>query len=260
MKDKLKVIKIGGNIIDETEKLQAFLKDLAHLKGPKILVHGGGKIATEISRKLGVESKMVEGRRVTSSDDLEVVTMVYAGLINKKVVASLQALGCNAVGMTGADGNSITAEKRPAKPVDYGFVGNVKNVNPDAIHTLLQDSITPVFCAITHDGKGQLFNTNADTIAAELAIGLSKLYETELIYCFEKAGVLEDVNDESSVIENIDTKKYQELKEHGQIHSGMLPKMENCFHALNHKVSRVKIGNTGMLKDEEEICTELTLF
>jgi len=188
MRTKLSIIKIGGEQIDDSTQLETFLHNFTQLEGFKILVHGGGKLASQLSLKLGIEPQMVDGRRVTSQADLEVITMVYAGLLNKKISAQLQSLGCNALGLSGADANCITSEKRPKSSIDFGSVGDVKIVNTATIHALLQQKLTPVFCALTHDGKGQLLNTNADTIAAELAIGMSALYETELIYCFNKKG------------------------------------------------------------------------
>ncbi len=259
MLNKLKIIKIGGNLIDDPTALTEVLHSFSKMEGYKILVHGGGKKASEFSRKLGIEPQMISGRRITSAEDIEIVTMIYAGLINKNIVAQLQALGCNASGFSGADGNSILSAKRSAEPIDFGFVGDVTTVNYPIISQWLKDGICPVFCAITHDGNGQLLNTNADTIASELSIALTKEYETELIYCFEKKGVLADITDESSVIENIDSSKYEELKNANSIHDGMLPKMENCFHALKNKVSKVCIGNINFLKDETSIHSTLTL-
>lgn len=259
MKTKLRVIKIGGNVIDDAVKLDAFLGDFAQMEGLKILVHGGGKLATQLSKKLGIDPQMVKGRRITSGEDLEVVVMIYAGLINKTITGKLQACGCNAMGLSGADANTILAEKRPVRPIDFGWVGDVKAINETAIHSFLQQQITPVFCPLTHDGKGHLLNTNADTIAAELAIGMSRLYETELIYCFEKKGVLANVADENSVITHIDSAKYHELKQQKVVDEGMLPKMENCFHALKNKVAKVIIGNTDVIKNNSEHFTTLTL-
>ncbi|WP_417588448.1 acetylglutamate kinase [Owenweeksia hongkongensis] len=259
MSDKLKIIKVGGNVIDDPSTLSEVLHSFSKMEGHKILIHGGGKKASEFSRKLGIEPQMINGRRITSAEDIDIVTMIYAGLINKNIVAQLQALGCNAAGFTGADGNSILSIKRPVKPIDFGFVGDVKTVNHPVISQWLQDGICPVFCAITHDGNGQLLNTNADTIASELAIALAKEYETELIYCFEKQGVLADLADDNSVIENIDSSKYEALKNANSIHDGMLPKMENCFHALKNKVSKVCIGNINFLKDETSVHSTLIL-
>ena len=255
----LKVVKIGGNIIDDEKELQTFLQQLAQLKGPKLLVHGGGKLATQLSNTMNIEVKMVEGRRITDAQTLDIITMVYGGKINKTIVAQLQAQGCNAVGFTGADGNSIVSIKRPVKTVDYGFVGDVVKVNTQVPSLLLNNDVTPVFCAITHDENGQLLNTNADTITSELAIAFSKEFDVELYYCFEKSGVLKDVNDESSVIQNIDSNSYETLLEKNIIADGMLPKMKNCFHALNGNVSKVCIGKTNMLFETHALYTTLTL-
>ncbi|MEP5254901.1 MAG: acetylglutamate kinase [Winogradskyella arenosi] len=243
----IKVIKIGGNIIDNEEALAAFIKEFASLSGPKVLVHGGGKLATKLAKQMDIPVQMHEGRRITNVDTLDIITMVYAGKINKNIVAQLQANNCNAIGFSGADGNAIVSEKRPAKTIDYGFVGDVKKVNTNALEVLLNNNITPVFCAITHDENGQLLNTNADTIASELAIAFASNYETELYYCFEKNGVLKDVNQDDSVIEHIDNNTYKTLIENGTIYEGMLPKLNNCFHAINHKVKKVCIGKSQML-------------
>lgn len=245
--DKIRVVKIGGNVIDNPEALSSFLADFANLEGNKILVHGGGKIATELSKSMGITPHMIDGRRVTSQQDLEVVTMVYAGLINKNIVAQLQTKACNAVGFTGADANTIVSDKRPAQPIDFGFVGDVKTVNGKTISGFVEQGVIPVFCAITHDGQGQLLNTNADTIAAEVAASLVGFYDVELIYCFEKQGVLENVEDENSVIPEINPSYYETLKAEGKIHSGMLPKMTNCFDAIKKGVKSVKIGSPQMI-------------
>lgn len=243
----LKIIKIGGNIIDDDVVLDSFLNDFSKLEDPKILVHGGGKLATKLADQLGVEVKMTNGRRITDADTLDIITMVYAGKINKNIVAKLQASQCNAIGFSGADGNSIVSVKRSIKEVDFGLVGDVVKVNTEITKLLLENNVTPIFCAITHDKKGQLLNTNADTIASELAIGFAKDYKTELYYCFEKSGVLHDVNDEDSVIEKINTETYQTLIHEGTIADGMLPKLNNCFHAITYKVNKVCIGKPEML-------------
>ena len=243
----LKVIKIGGNIIDDEQALDNFLEDFSKIKGPKILVHGGGKLATKLANQMGIEVKMTNGRRITDLDTLDIITMVYAGKINKNIVAKLQAKQCNAIGFSGADGNAIVSEKRPVKDIDYGFVGDVLKVNTDILEVLLNNQVTPVFCAITHDENGQLFNTNADTIASELAIGFAKKFKTELYYCFEKNGVLQNVNDDDSVIENINSENYKTLINEGIIADGMLPKLNNCFHAITHNVHKVCIGKPEML-------------
>lgn len=257
MKPRVSIVKIGGNVIENKAQLSKFLKLFSEKGDFKILVHGGGKMATEIAKKMGVESKMIGGRRITDDQGLEVITMVYAGLTNKNIVAELQAKGCNAIGMSGADGNAIQAHKRPVKDIDYGFAGDVDGVNDGLLSHLLTLGLTPVFCAMTHDGKGQLLNTNADTIASELAIGLSKLYETTLYYCFEKNGVLKDVSDDSSIIEHIDTETYKDLLDQEIIADGMLPKMTNCFHALNNGVAKVCIGNISMLAPDGGMFTTL---
>ncbi len=245
--ETLKIIKIGGNIINDTDALNDFLVGFSKLKGPKILVHGGGKAATEMAERTGIKVNMINGRRITDAATLEIITMVYAGKINTNIVAKLQALNCNAVGFSGADGNTIESVKRSIIPIDYGFVGDIKKVHTSVLEILLQKKIIPVFCAITHDKKGQLLNTNADTIASELAIAFTDHYQTTLYYCFEKNGVLADINDDHSVIEHIDTKTYRSLIKNKIIADGMLPKLKNCFHAIEHKVHKVCIGKTEML-------------
>ena len=248
---ELLVIKIGGNIVDDEAKLSSFLKSFAAIKGKKILIHGGGKVATKIGDKLGIESKYVDGRRITDADTIDVVTMVYGGLINKKVVAQLQAAGCNAVGVTGADMNLLPATKRPVKEIDYGFVGDVKsNMIPAANwQVLLDNDFIPVVAPLTHDGKGQILNTNADTIAQEVAKALSSSYYVSLIYSFEKAGVLLDANDDSTVISTINPSAYQQLKTEQKIFAGMIPKLDNAFAALNSGVKRVIIGRAEELEN-----------
>lgn len=248
-KNNLYVIKIGGNVIDNSENLYRFLKDFNALPGKKILVHGGGKVATQLSETLGIEPKLVDGRRITDIETLRVVTMVYGGLINKNIVAQLQRFGTNAIGLTGADGDFIRAKKRPVKMIDYGYVGDLddRSVNAENIDSLMNAGFTPVFCALTHDGQGQMLNTNADTIASALAVALSKIYYTTLIYCFEKKGVLKDINDEGSLISGITPRYYEELKEQQVIHSGMLPKLDNAFSAINCGVGKVIIGHSADL-------------
>lgn len=259
MKEKLSVVKIGGNVIENKAELKKFLKFFTALDGYKILVHGGGKLATQVAQKLGVESKLINGRRITDAETLEIITMVYAGLTNKNIVAQLQANNCNAIGLSGADGDAIQAHKRPVKDIDYGFAGDVDGVNSVMISKLLKADLTPVFCAMTHDGNGQLLNTNADTIASELAIGMSGLFETILYYCFEKKGVLKDITDEDSVVKHIDSETYKQLLAEGIIADGMLPKLENCFHALNKNVSKVCIGHPTMLHSDNTLFTTITL-
>ncbi|MFZ4260970.1 acetylglutamate kinase [Sphingobacterium sp. HJSM2_6] len=245
----LNIVKIGGNIIDDPLQLKSFLEKFSSLPGRSILVHGGGKIATKIAADMGIEAKMVEGRRITDAAMLDVVTMVYAGLTNKNIVAELQKYNCNAIGLCGADANVIRAIKRPVKEIDYGFVGDIlaDSVNTSAIKKLLEVEFTPVFSAITHNGSGQLLNTNADTIASSLAIALSRIYEVSLIYCFEKNGVLSDVNDEHSVIETIKSTEFEQLKENKVIHDGMIPKLHNAFEAISKGVNNVYIGNANNL-------------
>lgn len=259
MRAQLSIVKIGGNIIEDADGLSHLLELFAKLDGLKILVHGGGKKATEIGQKLGVEAKMTNGRRITDAQSLDVAIMVYGGLTNKKIVAQLQAFNCNAVGMSGADGNAIKAHKRPVKEVDFGWVGDVDGVHTENISKLLEADFTPVFCALTHDENGQLFNTNADTIAAEVAIGMSSAFETTLYYCFEMKGVLRSIADENSVIPHIDSAKYDQLLKEGVIADGMLPKMHNCFHALQNNVKQVCIGDSTMLKKTNSNFTTLTL-
>ena len=259
MKPKLSVVKIGGNIIEKQEDLDKFLRLFSLMDGPKILVHGGGKRATDIGARLGIESEYHQGRRITKTESLDVMIMVYAGLLNKKITAGLQSRNCNAIGLSGADGGVILAEKRPVGQVDFGYVGDIIEVNAETIAALLQNGLVPVFCALTHDGVGQLFNTNADTIASELAIGMSGQYNTTLYYCFEKNGVLRNMSDENSVIPNINRKSYKDLIDNDIISDGMLPKLHNCFHALEAKVSKICIGNMNMIESEEQIFTSITL-
>lgn len=248
-KPQITIVKIGGNIIDNEQLLSDFLNDFSELKEAKILIHGGGKTATEIAEKLNLKPLFSNGRRITDKAMLDVTVMTYSGLLNKQIVAKLQALKTNAIGFSGADGNVILSEKRKNSEVDFGFVGDVISVNKELISTLLSQNITPVFSAITHDGNGQLLNTNADTIASEIAISLSKAFDVNLIYCFEKKGVLLNSEDEESVIEEIDSEKYTALKEQKIIHSGMLPKLENCFKSLSNGVQNIIIGNQYVLKN-----------
>jgi acetylglutamate kinase len=256
---KVSVVKIGGNLIEDEADLEQALNNFAQIEGLKILVHGGGKLATQLAQKLGIETKMVDGRRVTDAQTLEIITMVYGGLVGKTIVSKLQAKQCNAVSLSGADLNSIQSVKRPVKDHDFGFVGDIKKVNAESFSTLLKAQITPVCCAITHDGNGQLLNTNADTIASEIAIALSEKYEVSLYYCFEKKGVLRSISDENSVITDIDRTSYDKLIEEGIIADGMLPKLHNCFHALENKVQHVYVGSIAMLANPNEQKTTLHL-
>ncbi|WP_412466362.1 acetylglutamate kinase [Pedobacter sp. KLB.chiD] len=248
---QLTIIKIGGNVIDHSENLHRFLLDFTALPGDKILVHGGGKIATELGESLGIEAKMVDGRRITDIETLRIVTMVYAGLINKNMVAQLQAKGSNAIGLTGADGNIIKAKKRPVKDIDYGFVGDLdeNSVASVTLDSLLKAGLVPVLCAITHDGETQLLNTNADTIASSVAVAMSALYETRLVYCFEKKGVLKDVNDDGSVVREIKAVDFENLKADGTVAGGMIPKLHNAFEAIKKGVSAVYIGKADELAE-----------
>jgi acetylglutamate kinase len=251
--DKLNIIKIGGNIIDDEIKLSSFLQSFAAIEGKKILVHGGGKLATRIAEAMGLKQHMVDGRRITDAETLKIVTMVYAGYINKNIVAHLQSFSCNAIGISGADGNTMLAHKRAGSKAspsggglegafDYGFAGDIDEVNSSFLDSLLQTNEAVVIAPITHDGKGQLLNTNADTIAQEVAKAMSKLYSVYLIYSFEKAGVLLDVNDETTVINKINPDLYLQLKTNGKIFAGMIPKLDNAFAALNSGVNKVIIG------------------
>ena len=258
-KEKLSIVKIGGNIIEDDTSLNTFLKLFSNLEGKKILVHGGGKRATAIASKLGIESQMVNGRRITDKETLEVITMVYGGLVNKNMVAKLQALQIDAIGLTGADVNSIKSNKRQVTNIDYGFVGDVKEVASNSIDSLIKANFTPVFCAITHDGNGQLLNTNADTIATQVAIGMSKKYETTIYYCFELNGVLRNINDQNSVVKHLNINTYKKLLKDKIIADGMLPKLENCFDALKNGVTKVNMGNTNMFTKENDNFTSITI-
>jgi acetylglutamate kinase len=258
-KPSLSIIKIGGNIIDNPTDLSQFLADFSIIEGNKILVHGGGKSATKMAQSIGLTPKMIDGRRITDQPMLDVVVMIYAGEINKNIVAQLQANNTNAMGFSGADGNLIQSTKRNHPTIDYGFVGDVQKVNTSLLKTLINSAIVPVFCAITHDKKGQLLNTNADTIASELAIAASEFFEVTLNYCFEKEGVLTDVEDENSVIEHIDSALYSKLKEECAIHSGMIPKLDNCFNSLSKGVQKIKIGHHRMLQNKAALHTTITL-
>jgi len=246
---KLFVIKVGGNIIDDKEKLKSFLQSVSLIKSHKIVVHGGGKIATEIGNKLGIESKYINGRRITDDDTIDLVTMVYGGLINKKIVAQLQALNCNAIGLTGADANIIPAKKRVVKDIDYGWAGDIDNskVKSENLKALLESDFTPILAPLTHDKHGHILNTNADTIASSIAIALSKFYDVRLIYCFEKKGVLENVEDENSVITNINKEKYKQLLDEQKLFAGILPKIDNAFAAIDAGVHEVLIGDANDL-------------
>ena len=246
--DKLYVIKLGGNIIDDEKKLQVFLKKYAAIEGNKILVHGGGKLATRLAEQLKIPQQVVEGRRITDAETLKIVTMVYAGYINKNIVAALQSNSCNAIGLCGADGDAILAHKRKHPVIDYGFVGDVDMVNTGLIINLLKARLSPVFAPLTHDQQGQLLNTNADTIAQELAVALSGEYEVILVYLFEKSGVLRNSEDDTSTIPQITRPSFVELKSNKLIFGGMLPKLDNAFTAISKGVSKIIIGKAEELE------------
>ena len=241
MREKLTVIKVGGKIVEEEATLRQLLNDFAAIEGHKVLVHGGGRSATKIAAQLGIESKMVNGRRITDVETLKVVTMVYGGLVNKSIVAGLQARGVNALGLTGADMNVIRSVKRPVKDVDYGFVGDVEKVDATLLSDLIHKGVVPVMAPLTHDGQGNMLNTNADTIAGETAKALSALFDVTLVYCFEKKGVLRDENDDDSVIPQITRAEFEQYVADGVIQGGMIPKLENSFEAINAGVSEVII-------------------
>lgn len=245
----ISIIKIGGNVVDNPDALCRFVRDFAQMPGKKILVHGGGKEATRLSEKLGIETTMIEGRRVTSRETLDVVTMVYAGLVNKRIVAALQAAGCNAIGLSGADAGVIKATKRPASPIDYGFVGDINptEINNLFINSLLDNGITPVFCAITHYGNGTLLNCNADSVASSVAVAMSYLSPAKLIYCFEKDGVLRDIDNPDSLIADISRESYSELRDNGTVSRGMIPKIDNAFAAIAAGVESVTIKHSDNL-------------
>ena len=241
--DRLTIIKVGGKVVEEPESFEALLDQFGKISGNKILVHGGGTTATEIAGKLGIKTQMVDGRRVTDAEMLKVVTMVYGGLVNKQIVAGLQARGCNAIGLSGADLDMIVAHKRPIKDVDYGFVGDIDDVNPKELRLLINENVVPVIAPLTHDGKGQILNTNADTIASELAMELANYYTVYLFYCFEKRGVLIDPNDEATIIYDLDAELYEKYKKEEVIKEGMIPKLDNGFRAKRKGVKEVLITN-----------------
>ena len=250
---KIQIIKIGGNIIDNAEALDTFLTNFSKLEGLKVLVHGGGKAATQMSKQLGIPVQMIEGRRVTDAATIKLVTGVYAGQINKGIVAKLQSLNCNALGLTGADMNLIPAHKRKNANIDYGFDGDFdpEDIDADGLTKLIEMGVILVFCALTHDQQGNMLNTNADTIASGLAVALSKNYETQLTYCFEKNGVLQDVNDDDSVIDKMVRTDFNKLKESGAIHDGMIPKLDNSFNAIDSGVAKVVIKHADYILEEK---------
>ena len=252
MKEKLTLIKVGGKIVEEEATLQALLSDFAAIEGRKVLVHGGGRSATKLAARLGIESQMVNGRRITDAETLKIVTMVYGGLVNKNIVARLQACGVNALGLTGADMDVIRSVKRPVKDVDYGFVGDVERVDATLLGDLITKEVVPVMAPLTHDGCGNMLNTNADTIAGETAKALAQLFDVTLVYCFEKRGVLRDENDDDSVIPQITRADFEQLVADGVVQGGMIPKLENAFEALRAGVSQVIITQASAINTPGE--------
>ena len=245
--EKLIIVKVGGAVLEDLANLNDFLSHFIAMPGKKLLVHGGGRAATKLAKQLGIETKMVDGRRITDEETIKIVTMVYGGLINKNTVAALQANGCNAIGLTGVDMNLISAVKRPVTEINYGLVGDITSVNTFAFNLLLQAGFVPVIAPITHDNKGQLLNTNADTIASSIAASLVGIYDVTLMYCFEKAGVLSDPGNDDSVVAELSLEMYLDYKKTGLIHSGMIPKIDNSFKALEMGVKEVYITNAGTL-------------
>lgn len=250
--EKITVVKIGGNVIDDDAALGRFMADFAALDGAKILVHGGGKLATRMAQRLELKVEMIDGRRVTDRATLDVVTMVYAGLVNKRIVAGLQAAGCNAIGLTGADGDLVRARRRAATPVDYGFVGDIERVDDGLLRRLLEAGLTPVLPAIMHDGRGELLNCNADSVASALALGAARIAPTDLVFCFEKPGVLRDPDDAQSVIGEISSDTFAALRAEGVVSGGMLPKIENALKAVAEGVGSVRIKHAADLGDPEK--------
>lgn len=251
MRERLTVVKVGGKIVEEESSLLQLLNDFAAIEGCKVLVHGGGRSATKLAEQLGIESRMVNGRRITDAETLRVVTMVYGGLVNKNIVAGLQARGVNALGLTGADMDVIRSVKRPVTTIDYGFVGDVKQVNAGVLGDLIGKGVVPVMAPLTHDGEGHMLNTNADTIAGETAKALAALFDVTLVYCFEKKGVLRDENDDDSVIPSLTLPEFHQLQAEGVIQGGMIPKLENAFEALDAGVCEVVITSASAIHGRE---------
>ncbi len=255
--ERLTIIKVGGKIVEEPESLQALLAKFSKIKGYKVLVHGGGRSATAMAARLGIENQMIDGRRITNAAMLDVATMVYGGLVNKQIVANLQTLGLNALGLTGADLNYMYAEKRPPHPIDYGFVGDVKEVDASILADLISKDVVPVLAPLTHDRKGGLLNTNADDIAGAAAKALAQYFHVKLMFCFEKKGVLLDEKDEDSVIALLDTKSFEDYVQKGIIHAGMIPKLHNAFDALQLGVQEVVITRADMIDQESGTLIQL---
>lgn len=256
---KLTVVKVGGKIVEDAVSLNQLLNDFSKIEGKKILVHGGGKSATTIAAKLGVKTEMVNGRRITNAEMLEIVMMVYGGLINKNIVAKCQAFGLNAIGLTGADLNIIKAVKRPVKDIDYGFAGDVVSVQAEQLSLLLKHNAVPVIAPLTHNGEGLILNTNADTMAAEISKAMASEFDCSLVYCFEKPGVLKNPDDDNSVIKKLGLKAFKRLQEDGVINAGMIPKLDNGFDAIRNGVSEVVITNSTALKELNDLGTRLVL-
>lgn len=255
----LTIVKVGGRIVEEEASLHDLLSRFSQITGHKLLVHGGGRSATCMAEKLGLESQMVDGRRITDAETLKVVTMVYGGLVNKNIVAQLQAIGINALGLTGADMNLILSDKRPVKTVDYGYVGDVKEVNTQLLGRLIDMNIVPVLAPLTHDGKGHMLNTNADTIAGETAKAMAALYNVRLVFCFEKKGVLMDENDDDSIIPSLTKSDFERLVSDGVIKGGMIPKLQNAFLSIESGVNEVIITQASDL-DKNAAGTHIRAF
>jgi len=243
-KEVLNIIKIGGKTIEDEQALAQFISSFAQISGKKILVHGGGVLANQIGEKIGIVPHFQEGRRITNTETLDLITMVYGGLVNKQMVAKMQAQGINAVGLSGADGNLLKAHKRAVQRIDYGFAGDIEKINSHFLQKLLEEELTPVICPLTHDGNGQLLNTNADSIVTEIAIAMQAFYQVNLFLCFDKKGVLTDVKDDKSVMSRLTPSTYVKLLSENLIQDGMKPKLENAFQALKSGVSTIHIGNS----------------
>ena len=258
MKTKLTIVKVGGVILNDTVLFDEFLKNFSRINEYKIIVHGGGIIASNYMIRLGIIPEMINGRRITDSKTLDIAIMTYAGLVNKKIVSKLQKLNCNSIGLSGADGNLIKSKIRKVNKIDFGFVGDIEKINDEFLLNLLKSNLTPTICSLTHDNKGQLLNTNADTIASELGIAMAKYFNVTLKYCFDKPGVLMDPNTNTSIKKNITKKEFKNLVEEEIISDGMIPKLENCFNALENGVNNIYIGDMDIINSIDN-CTKITL-
>ena len=258
MKNKLTIVKVGGGILNENKVLKKFLKNYSQIKGLKLLVHGGGIIASQYMIRLGIPVKMIKGRRITDSNALNITVMTYAGLINKSIVSVLQSYNCNALGLCGADANIITSKIRENNEIDFGLVGDIVDIETNFIQKLLELKISPIICPLTHNGSGQLLNTNADSIASEMSIKLSKYFKVTLKYCFDKSGILIDPVDELSIKKTINKFDYQQLNEKNIITDGMIPKIDNCFHTLETGVNEIYIGDHDIINSTKN-CTKIIL-